>query len=99
MKNFYPDLKMLGKHYLLRAVDSDLNQQGSARQYTVASTMEPSLYNSLVKGLTQADASSQDEILGALTQNQASAELSLTIKSYQVGGLSQAIHAGSSTFL
>lgn len=54
---------MLGKHYLVQEQDpSTLTPIGQARQYTVASTMEPTLYSMLVNGLTDKSDSMKEDI-------------------------------------
>ena len=52
MKCFYPDLDMVGRHFLVQEYDLNrMSAQGPLRQYTVASTMQPTLYSLLVQGL------------------------------------------------
>ena len=56
--NFYPGFKMLGKHYLVQSLktdaikdDGNFSIMGNKRHYTVANTMRPEVYNSLVDTL------------------------------------------------
>ena len=51
MRLFYPDLEMIGKHYLVQEQDNDGHLVGSARQYTVSNTMQPDLYSALTNAL------------------------------------------------
>lgn len=51
MRLFYPDLEMIGKHYLVQEQDNDGHLVGSARQYTVSNTMQPDLYSTLTNAL------------------------------------------------
>ena len=51
MQNFYPDLDMVGKHYLIQQQDSEGSLIGNARQYTVATTMQPDIYSLLTSSL------------------------------------------------
>jgi len=81
VKNFYPDLAMVGKHFLVQEQAIDGTLLGSARQYTVATTMEPALYKLLTDALNN-DGVSKDAIVERIENNRSSNELSLTLKNY-----------------
>lgn len=82
---------MVGKHFLVQEQAINGTLMGSARQYTVATTMEPTLYKLLTDALNN-DGVTKDAIVDRIENNKSSNELSLTLKNYQVQGLSQAIH-------
>ena len=48
---FYPGLDTVGRHYLVQEQDADGYPAGNARQYTVAATMEPALYEAYTSAL------------------------------------------------
>ena len=78
---------MVGKHFLVQEQAIDGARLGSARQYTVATTMEPTLYKLLTDALNN-DGVTKDAIVDRIENNKSSNELSLTLKNYQVQGLS-----------
>lgn len=59
---FYPDLDMAGKHYLVQEQNELGYPIGNARQYTVATTMEPTLYNLYTNALLGNDEADKDAI-------------------------------------
>ena len=55
--------------------------------------MEPALYENLVNALSPTEGSNYDEdLINCIEHNRKANEVSLTIKNYPVGGLSQTIH-------
>ena len=94
MKNFYPDLGMLGKHYLLHelAFNGMLKPGHGPRQYTVATSMEPQIHSLLIDGLSGWQTHSKEKLQGQMNGNEQSQNLSLTVKKYPVGGVSESIH-------
>ena len=90
---FYPGLDTVGRHYLVQEQDADGYPTGNARQYTVATTMEPALYEAYTSALAN-PASGTDGLKKAIEASRdKSDEITLCIKNYDVGGLSNAIHS------
>ena len=90
IKLFYPEVSMLGKHYLVQKVDKSRNLVGNARQYTVANCMRPQVYEAYVSALKKQEVDTSP-ILGK-TDN---CHITLTIKKYDNngrGGLSMSIN-------
>ena len=89
MKGFYPDLSTVGKHYLVQQVTEAGKFLGQARQYTVASTMEPEIYTETINSL---NSGSSDKLRQTIKSKQGI--INLTVKNYKTG-LSQVIREGS----
>ena len=91
IKLFYPEVSMLGKHYLVQQASSD-GVFGNARHYTVSNCMRPDVYNAYVEALKDQNADTS-----AITSNPKDCDLTLTIKEYRdANGLSASIASNSS---
>ena len=89
---FYPDLDTVGRHYLVQEQDAQGYPTGNARQYTVATTMEPQLYAAYTSAFSNPASGTESLKKAIQASKDKTDEITLCIKNYHVGGLSNAIH-------
>ncbi|CDW73069.1 cytochrome b5-like heme steroid binding domain containing protein [Stylonychia lemnae] len=91
VQGYYSDLKMIGRHYLV----SSLFTPKKKRQYTICNCLSPNVYDQYLRLIKEFESHHKiksdfkTQIDQSFFQSQQSNEISLTVKTYYVGGVSE----------